>query len=157
VSIEIRQAILGDAAALSRLHGAAFEAGWTEADMTTWLSRNEALAVIATHGPDAAAFGLALAAGDDAELFTIATAADKRRQGLGDKIFCTLDALAAERGLKRWVLEVARNNLPARRFYESEGFVEIGVRKAYYDQGEGRADALVLARPVGLVSGHKGA
>jgi [ribosomal protein S18]-alanine N-acetyltransferase len=149
VSSVIRSALAADAATLSLLHSASFDEGWTEQDFTTWLGRKEAFAVLGAREREAVAFGLALAAGDEAELLTIATTPAHRGRGLGQEIFRALDAEASARSLKRWVLEVARNNLPALRLYKSEGFVEIGVRTAYYRQKEGRADALVLSRLVG--------
>lgn len=152
----LRLAVGSDAATLSDLHCGSFPDGWSSNDFATWLSRPESFAVLESRERDAVAFGLALAAGDDAELLTIATRADARRQGMGRRIFHGLDAEAQRRGLTRWVLEVASNNNPAQALYESEGFMEIAVRKAYYRQGEARADARVLARPVGLVSGHAG-
>jgi [ribosomal protein S18]-alanine N-acetyltransferase len=157
--MSIRQAGPADAAILARLHGGSFDDGWSESDFRTWLARSDALAVIASRTLasrewEAVAFGLALASGDDGELLTIAARSDQRRKGLGRSILQELDAEAKKRGLKRWVLEVARNNTSALGLYKSAGFVEIGVRKAYYPQQEGWVDALVLSRPVGLVSGH---
>lgn len=154
MSPDIRSATAADAIALSRLHTASFDDGWTELDFKTWLGRKEAFAVLAMREREAVALGLALAAGDDAELLTIAVISAQRRKGLGQEIFRALDAQASARSLNRWILEVARNNLPALDLYKSEGFVEIGVRTAYYRQQEGRADALVLSRPIGLVSGQ---
>ncbi len=153
----LRLAINADAAALSRLHGASFDEGWSEDDFVTWLGRSEAIAILGSREREAVAFGLALAAGADAELLTVATAPNERRGGWGRQIFQALDANARQRGLNRWVLEVARNNLPAIGLYKSEGFVEIGIRKDYYRQRDGRVDALVMSRPVGLVSRHDGA
>jgi len=149
VTATIRLAVSSDAADLARLHTSSFENGWGEDDFVTWLARKEAFAVVALREREAIAFGLALAAGDDAELLTIATRPDQRRAGLGDRIFCALNAEAQRRGLERWVLEVARNNIPALGLYKSEGFMEIGVRTAYYRQRQGRVDAIVLTRPVG--------
>ncbi len=157
MTTSVRPATPSDAAVLSRLHTASFDDGWSEADFVAWLSRNQAFAMCAPREREAVAFGLALAAGDDAELLAIATLPSRRRSGLGREIFRALDAEALSRSLKRWVLEVARNNLPALGFYKSRGFVEIGKRADYYRTGEGRVDALVLSLPVGLVSGHKGA
>ncbi|MEZ6029283.1 MAG: ribosomal protein S18-alanine N-acetyltransferase [Hyphomonadaceae bacterium] len=143
-----RLARSADALDLSRLHTASFREGWTEDDFVTWLGRDAAIAVVAEEGGDVVAFGLALAAGEDAELLTIATRPDLRGKGLGRRIMRALDEEAMRRGLQRWVLEVARNNLAALRLYSSEGFVEIGVRKAYYPDETGRIDALVMSRPV---------
>lgn len=153
----VRSAVAGDAADLSRLHAASFEDGWTYNDFATWLSRPEAIAVVGLSDCEAIAFGLALAAGADAELLTIATDPPARRAGLGRRIFQALDAAALNRGLERWVLEVARNNLPAIRLYGSEGFVEIAQRKAYYRAADGRVDALVMSRRVGPAGGQDGA
>lgn len=114
-------------------------------------------AIVSSREREAIAFGLALEAGDDAELLTIASAPAERRAGLGSRIFRALDDEANKRSLKRWVLEVAHNNLPALALYKSAGFVEIGVRKGYYRVGEGRADALMMARPVGDSGGHNAA
>lgn len=151
--MNVRPATRADAGDLSRLHTASFDDGWTEADFVTWLGRAEAMAVVCEEREAFAfrpfAFGLALVAGDDAELLTIATDPIRRTQGAGRKVFRALDELATARGLKRWILEVARNNLPACGLYTSEGFVEIGVRKAYYKTRDGREDALVMERPVG--------
>jgi ribosomal-protein-alanine N-acetyltransferase len=151
---ELRLATPADAAAMSALHSAAFETGWSEQDFVTWLSRKEGFAVIERREREAVAFGLALEAGDDAELLTIAVAEAERRAGIGRKIFEALDAEANKRSLKRWVLEVRHNNLAALSLYKSLGFVEISVRKAYYRTREGPADALVLVRAVGVAGRH---
>ncbi len=127
----IRLAVEADAAALSELHCASFPEGWSRADFVTWLSRPEGFAALCSRERDAVAFGLALAAGEDAEVLTIATRPDARRSGLAREILYALDREAQGRGLKRWVLEVARNNHAALGLYKSSGFVEIGVRKAY--------------------------
>lgn len=152
--MSVRAAVAADAAALARLHGASFREGWTCADFTTWLARNEAICVVAEEAGEVAAFGLALASGSDGELLTIATAPALRGRGLGRRIMQGLHAEARARGLERWILEVACNNLPAFGLYSSEGFVEIGVRKAYYPSESGRIDALVMSRPVSPAGGQ---
>lgn len=152
----IRAAAQADAPDLSRLHTASFDDGWSNDDFATWLARPQAIAVVALRERETVAFGLALAAGSDAELLTIATAPEQRQAGWGRQIFHALDAQARNRGLERWVLEVACNNLPAIRLYKSSGFVEIGVRKAYYRTREGRVDARVMSREVGPAGGQDG-
>jgi [ribosomal protein S18]-alanine N-acetyltransferase len=153
--VTVRLAGAADAPELSQVHCASFAEGWSSSDFVTWLSRPDSFAALSLRERDAVAFGLVLAAGDEAELLTIATRPDARRRGLGREILQALDEEARRRGLRRWVLEVARNNVAALGLYKSCGFVEIGVRKAYYPQGEERVDALVLAGPVGLPGGHR--
>ncbi len=152
--MSVRTAVAGDAAALALLHGASFREGWTRDDFTTWLGRAQAICVVAEQGGEVVAFGLALVSGNDAELLTIASAPALRGRGLGRAIMHGLQEAAAGRGLDRWILEVARNNLPALGLYKSEGFVEIGVRKAYYPGETGRIDALVMSRPVSPAGGQ---
>jgi [ribosomal protein S18]-alanine N-acetyltransferase len=153
----VRPATTADAACLAGIHTASFETGWTEQDFATWLARTEGIAMIAEARGEPVAFGLALQAGMDAELLSIATLPHRRRGGLGGRIFHALDAVARTRGLERWILEVARNNVAAQSLYRAQGFVEIGVRKAYYDTSSGRIDAIMMSRAVGPAGGQDGA
>jgi ribosomal-protein-alanine N-acetyltransferase len=145
----IRAARPGDAADFARMHATGFERPWTEAEFAGWLSRTDAFACVAEADGVAAGFGLALTAGEDAEILTIVVDPARRNAGLGAALLAAMDAWAEKRALQRWVLEVSRNNLPALALYSRQGFVEIGVRKHYYRTVEGLADALVMARPVG--------
>lgn len=154
MSARLRKAGISDAAALAGLHATGFLHGWPADDFAAWLGRAEAFAIIAESAEGPAAFGLACAAGEDAELLTLATAPVVRRAGLGRRVLRELDAEAVARGLTRWVLEVADSNLAGLGLYRSEGFVEIGRRSNYYRQAEGMADAIVLARPAGFAGGH---
>ena len=54
-------------------------------------------------------------------------------------------------GSVRIFLEVAAANLPARNLYGKYGFREVGLRKAYYEDGD---DALVLAASLPLAMGN---
>jgi ribosomal-protein-alanine acetyltransferase len=153
----IRRATPADAANLSRLHVASFDHGWTPQDFATWLARPEGFAMVAISERETVAFGLALEAGADAELLTIATDPQLRHGGWGRQIFRGLDEEAHARGLERWILEVARNNVAAQGLYRSHGFVEIGVRKAYYQTSDGRVDAIVMSRKVGPEGGQPSA
>ncbi|MBI1360572.1 MAG: GNAT family N-acetyltransferase [Alphaproteobacteria bacterium] len=154
----LRPALPEDAAAMAAVHSAASTNGWSEADFAAWLARAEAFACVAAGEAGLSAFGLALSAGDDAELLMIATFPSVQRRGAARDVLSTLDAEAQRRGLGRWVLEAARDNLAALALYRSEGFVEIAVRPGYYrptgPAASGPVDALVLARAVGVSGGH---
>ena len=50
--------------------------------------------------------------------------------------------------VSRIFLEVAENNIPARRLYEKAGFSEIGRRKNYYKTKSGFCDAICMAKTV---------
>ncbi len=152
----LRPATPDDAADFARLHVTGFERPWDAGEFAGWLARPDAFAIVAERDGVAAGFGLALAAGEDAEILTIVVDPPLRGAGMGGALLAALDVEAAKRGLKRWVLEVSRNNLPARALYSRQGFMEIAVRKHYYRTADGLADALVMARPAGRSSGSPG-
>ncbi len=135
---------------MARLHARAFGKPWSRLDFETWLRRENAFGAVVERSGRLAALGFAMAAGEDAELLTIASSPSVRRKGAARAVLCELDQKAQEMGLKRWVLEVACNNKPARTLYQRLNFVEIGVRKGYYSAGPDQFDGFVLARPVGL-------
>jgi len=70
-----------------------------------------------------------------------------RRLGLGARLLAHAEAVAAGRGVRRIVLEVARDNAAARRLYGTGGYAEVGRRRAYYLRPDGgRQDALILVK-----------
>lgn len=84
-------------------------------------------------------------AADEAEIFTIGVAPAARRQGTARALLETACIALKALKVERLLLEVAVDNMPARRFYEGAGFVTVGRRTGYYKRGAGRVDALVMA------------
>ena len=83
---------------------------------------------------------------DEAHLLNLCASPDCRRCGLGREILKQLLETASVAGARRMFLEVRPSNIAALALYASEGFLEIGRRPRYYRAGEGREDAVVLAR-----------
>ncbi len=90
--------------------------------------------------------GLMVAAAQ-ADVLTLAVAADRWGQGTGSALLGALLAEAARRECREVFLEVRMDNDRAQGLYRRYGFSEIGVRKGYY-QPSG-ADALVMRRDLG--------
>jgi [ribosomal protein S18]-alanine N-acetyltransferase len=94
-------------------------------------------------------FALGRVVADQAELLTLATHPDHQRAGLARSTLAQWRAVAYERGAVSAFLEVAVDNTPARAFYSADGFVENGLRKAYYSRRDGSAaDAALMIRPL---------
>jgi [ribosomal protein S18]-alanine N-acetyltransferase len=91
-----------------------------------------------------------LVAGAQADVLTLAVAADRWGQGTGSALLEALLGEAARRGCTEIFLEVRTDNARAQRLYRRYGFSQIGVRKGYY-QPSG-TDALVMRRDVGEVA-----
>lgn len=70
---------------------------------------------------------------DEAELITIGVAPDARRTGIAAAMIGIMEGELKKNGIKSVFLEVAENNAPARKLYEQNGYVQIGVRPKYYD------------------------
>jgi ribosomal-protein-alanine N-acetyltransferase len=94
--------------------------------------------------PDGTVIGYAglLAAGAQADVVTIAVSRDRQRHGTGSALLAALMAEARRRQCTEIFLEVRVDNLTAQRLYRARGFVQVGIRRGYY-QPSG-ADALVM-------------
>jgi ribosomal-protein-alanine acetyltransferase len=101
--------------------------------------------VAATEAP-VLGFACAVAVADEVELQGIAVDPTVRRRGIGAALLETLVEWAREAGYRTLHLEVRAGNLPALALYRHFGFVQVGLRRAYYqDNGE---DALLLTREI---------
>ncbi|WP_066554479.1 GNAT family N-acetyltransferase [Croceicoccus bisphenolivorans] len=86
---------------------------------------------------------------DEEELLLIAVAPEYRRIGLASRLLRHLFSAATDRGTTRLFLEMRDDN-PARHFYDSFGFHQVGLRKAYYRGADGNLrNALTLSASVG--------
>ena len=80
---------------------------------------------------------------ETADVDNIAVDEAERGKGYGDILLTLMETRAAAMGATECLLEVRVSNVAARGLYEKHGFVEIGVRKKYYSNGE---DALVMRK-----------
>lgn len=73
---------------------------------------------------------------DEIHLLNVAVKAEARRRGIGRSLVLDLIAYARAHAAAKVLLEVRVSNVAAIRLYESLGFTEFNVRKAYYGDGE---------------------
>jgi ribosomal-protein-alanine N-acetyltransferase len=88
--------------------------------------------------------GAAGRGGGSADVLTIAVARDCWGRGLGSALLETLIAEARRRKCAEVFLEVREDNPRARGLYLRRGFVEIGVRRGYYQPAN--VDAIVMRK-----------
>lgn len=81
---------------------------------------------------------------DEAEIITIGVHPDARKSGIASAMLAIIENDTKKRGGKKIFLEVAENNIPARKLYESNGYKQIGIRPHYYDN----IDALLLEKEI---------
>jgi ribosomal-protein-alanine N-acetyltransferase len=82
--------------------------------------------------------------GGSADVLTIAVAADCWGRGIGSALLEALVGAARRRRCAEVFLEVREDNSRARGLYRRRGFVEIGVRRGYYQPAN--VDAIVMRK-----------
>jgi ribosomal-protein-alanine N-acetyltransferase len=117
------------AAEMAVLHAKAFSAtrAWSEAEFVSLLTHAGTFYV---GNPDS--FALIRVVADEAELLTLATDPDKRRQGHARAVLAMALGQATSKGAATMFLEVAEDNRAAIAVYATTGFTQIGRRAGYY-------------------------
>ena len=80
----------------------------------------------------------------EADIMNLAVSPDCRRQGIGEKLLCTMTEVLHSRGIDTLFLEVRPSNTAAIALYERCGFVQAGRRPKYYVNPP--EDALILRK-----------
>jgi ribosomal-protein-alanine N-acetyltransferase len=142
----LRRMTLDDLPAVMLIERSMFPAdAWTEGMMRGELAdqprtRHYLVAIV---DDDVIGYAGLAAAGDQADVQTIAVLPPYQRLGVGSALLSDLLTEAARRGATAVFLEVRADNPPAQRMYERFGFERIGVRRRYYDDG---TDAFTMMR-----------
>jgi ribosomal-protein-alanine N-acetyltransferase len=78
----------------------------------------------------------------EAEVLTVGVIPSARRRGIGSALLADLLDEARRRRVEEVFLDVRVDNDDAQRIYAREGFVAVGRRRGYYDNG--RTDSLTM-------------
>ncbi|MDR3538908.1 MAG: GNAT family N-acetyltransferase [Acetobacteraceae bacterium] len=139
MSSRVRVASIVDAALLTAIHRAAFgpaEAWSVDAIGMQLLSPGGFALVHAADG-----MIMARVAADEAEILTLAVVPQARREGVGRALLAAAMAGLGQAGAVSLFLEVGVRNHAARALYAATGFVPVGTRRRYYEDG---SDAQVM-------------
>ncbi len=144
-AVTLREMTAADLPAVLDLEHALFgDEAWTEGMLASELAgvASGRYYLVGEDGAELVGYaGLLTPGGGQADVLTLAVAEPRQGHGLGAAL---LDALLAEarRGCTEVFLEVRVDNHRAQLLYQRRGFVEIGIRRGYY-QPSG-TDALVM-------------
>lgn len=83
---------------------------------------------------------------EDAQVITIATHCDWRQRGIGQMMLNAMIDGANQAGCCTFSLEVRVSNFAAIEMYKKNEFIEMNIRKSYYEDGE---DAYFMMRALG--------
>lgn len=147
--VRIRSAVPSDLPGLVSLEQACFAIPWSEESLRQELTANPAARCIVAQSPDGFLAGYAAmwSVLDEGQITNIAVDPAWRRLGIGRDLLQALIHLAEKEGLASLFLEVRLGNTAARRLYESSGFTEVGLRRAYY--ADNSEDAIIMLKNIG--------
>ena len=155
----LREMTHADLPAVLELEHALFgDEAWTEGMLASELAgvaSGRHYLVVYQAGELAGYAGLLTPGGGQADVLTLAVAEQRWGQGLGAALLDALLDEAGRRGCSEVFLEVRVDNHRAQRLYQRRGFVEIGIRRGYY-QPSG-TDALVMRLSLDRPGGRAGA
>jgi [ribosomal protein S18]-alanine N-acetyltransferase len=146
-SVPFRLMTVADLPAVLDLEFALFgEEAWSREMLMGELAQQPASRyyLVAEDGGMLAGYAGLLAAGEQADVLTIAVATSRWGQGVGSGLLTALLTEARRRGCTEAFLEVRADNERAQRLYQWYGFAQIGIRRGYY-QPSGM-DAIVMRR-----------
>lgn len=118
---------------------------WTEGIFADCIRVGYACVVLEEAG-EIIAYGVMSVAAGESHIFNVCVDSTRRNRGLGAKVIEYLMDRAREKQANSIFLEVRPSNEPAVALYEKLGFNQIGLRKDYYPDADGREDALIFAR-----------
>ncbi|MFN0313523.1 MAG: ribosomal protein S18-alanine N-acetyltransferase [Burkholderiales bacterium] len=120
-----------------------YEFPWSEGNFKDSLSAGYSCWMM--YGAGAlAGYAVVMTGVEEAHLLNLSVAVARQRQGLGKKLMEHLRAMAKAQAARKFLLEVRESNWVARKFYASQGFAELGVRRYYYPTRDGREDAVIM-------------
>ena len=141
--ITIRRMTVSDVDAVHAIEEATFARPWSRQSFYEEMTRNVcARYLVAEENGRVLGFAGMWVVLDEGHITNIAIEQAFRGRGIGRRLTAELMQYAANLGVHYMTLEVRRSNAVAQHVYTRLGFIQVGVRKRYYeDNGE---DALFL-------------
>ena len=136
---------VGDVVAIEH---ASYQFPWSEGIFRDCL-RVGYICRVATVGRVLMGYGVMSTGAGEAHILNVCVGESFRCRGLGRHLMLALIERAAAVGVREAFLEVRPSNTAAIRLYLSMGFVQLGMRRGYYQAVGGREDAAVLRLTVG--------
>ena len=129
---------------LAELEARCFSEPWSEQSLRTELTNPLAVFYVTEVGDRIAGYVGMYHVIDEANICNIAVHPDSRRRGIAAALLAKIDEYARQRHLRLVTLEVRTSNTAAIRLYETCGFQQQGVRRAFYRKPA--EDAVIMTK-----------
>lgn len=138
MSIICRRMTLEDVPQVHEIELKTFHTPWTYQSFVDEMTTNQcARYVVAEEDGKILGYAGAWLVFDEGHITNIAVDEAARGRGIGTAVTKALMQYSANMGVQYMTLEVRKSNLVAQGLYRKLGFIELGVRKRYYeDNGE---------------------
>jgi ribosomal-protein-alanine N-acetyltransferase len=145
--LTIRPMLESDLPTVVRIEHASYAFPWTEGIFRDCL-RVSYTCRVAEVDTAVVGYGILCVGAREAHLLNICIADSYRCRGIARRLLLHLLQIAARLGAEDAFLETRPSNASALHLYRSLGFVQIGMRRGYYQAVGGREDAVVLRRRI---------
>lgn len=117
-----------------RIERESFTHPWSEDSFAGELRKPASHLFVATDNDEVVGYAVLETVLDEGSLLIIAVDEKYRRKGVAKMLFSQLEEIAKEKDLSFITLEVRVSNESAIKFYDSQGFEKVAVRKNYYSK-----------------------
>ena len=152
--VRFRAMTPGDLSAIAAVERASYQFPWSEGIFRDCL-RVGYLCRVAELDGAVVAYGVVAMGAGEAHILNLCVRGDLRGRSIGRQMLALLLERSRQAGMEAVFLEVRPSNPHAIALYQSVGFVQVGLRKGYYQADGGREDAMVLK--LDLADGRDGA
>lgn len=145
MQIEIRDANIDDANKIKILEDETSGMPWSLDSIKYDIDKNEnAIVIVANCYGEPIGYADIWITNMEANLNNIATKIEYRRHKIATKLLTFLEACLKKENIEKLFLEVRKSNSAAIALYEKNGFIKIGIRKAYYL--DNKEDAILMVK-----------
>lgn len=143
---QLRAMQLGDLERVLAIERAAYEFPWTRGNFIDSLAGGHLCELLLDAHDALLGYYVAMPGVDEMHLLNLAVAPRQQRRGHALTLLQALQSRSRQHELMKLWLEVRASNARARQVYLCHGFVEVGVRRAYYPAARAqREDAIVMS------------
>ena len=122
-----------DVPKIAEIEKASIPQPWSEVACAEALTQENAVTLVAEADGEIAGFITGVFLFDNADIYSVATAEQHRKKGIGGKLLqAFFDTLPSE--VETVGLEVRESNSAAISLYEKSAFERVGLRKNFYEQ-----------------------
>jgi len=142
----LRKMLAEDLPDVMQVELAAYPHPWTQRNFEDCLSNHVYSCWVFEIEKKMAGHVVISAAAGEAHILNICVIPEEQGKGWGRKLLHEAEWIALQHKAETCFLEVRLSNQIGIGLYQSMGYNEIGLRKGYYPDGNGREDALVMAK-----------